>query len=209
MKKFFTLFLILVATYLLLSYFGEILLDTNELIINSLSDELTREQISNIIENRSKWKWVGHLITPIFLLIKILLIAYLIDIGLFFYDFELDYREILKFVTISEFIFIIATLIKLGWFLNFANEYSLEDIKKFYPLSVLNIIGYDGLNSWYIYPLQVLNLFELAYLFTLSHFLSKKLKIIYDKGLSIIISSYGIGLLIWVIGVMFLTLNMS
>ncbi|AUS06532.1 hypothetical protein [Pseudotamlana carrageenivorans] len=76
-------------------------------------------------------------------------------------------------------------------------------------LSALNIIGYEGLQTWFIYPFQVLNLFELAYWFILAFLIGKEIHENTDKGMAIVASSYGIGLLIWVVGVMFITLNMS
>ena len=87
--------------------------------------------------------------------------------------------------------------------------YTLEDLQYFYPFSTLNIIGYEGLEPWFIYPLQVLNLFELVYWLLLGYGLSKSLKTSMDAAMGIVVSSYGVGLLIWVVAVMFLTLNMS
>lgn len=67
-----------------------------------------------------------------------------------------------------------------------------------------------GLNLGLFIPFQVLNLFELAYWFILAYLLGKELgdddK---DKSLSIVLSSYGTSLLIWVVGVVFLNLYMS
>lgn len=79
----------------------------------------------------------------------------------------------------------------------------------FYPLSALNIIGYEGLQSWFIYPFQLINLFELAYWVILAYLIGKEFNENTDKGLSIVASSYGVSLLIWVVGMMFFTLNMS
>ncbi len=77
-------------------------------------------------------------------------------------------------------------------------------------MSALNIIGYEGLEPWFIYPLQVLNLFELAYWFIIAFLLNKEINDTEStKGLQIVVSSYGVSLLIWVVGVMFFTLNMS
>ena len=60
----------------------------------------------------------------------------------------------------------------------------------------LNIIGSQGLEAWFIYPFQVLNLFEVAYWFILAYFIGKEINDTTEKGLSIVASSYGVGLLI-------------
>tara|TARA_R110002049_G_scaffold203126_3_gene373719 strand:+ start:1412 stop:1543 length:132 start_codon:yes stop_codon:yes gene_type:complete len=43
----------------------------------------------------------------------------------------------------------------------------------------------------------------------LAYLLGKELNITLNKGLNIIASSYGVGLIIWVVAVMFFILNMS
>ena len=74
---------------------------------------------------------------------------------------------------------------------------------------VLQLFGYEDLEPWFIYPLQVVNLFELCYWLLLGYGLSKALKRSVDYAMGIVASSYGVGLLIWVGAVMFFTLNMS
>ena len=55
----------------------------------------------------------------------------------------------------------------------------------------------------------MLNLLEVAYWFILAYLIGKELNENIDKGFLIVASSYGVALLIWIVGVMFLTLNMS
>lgn len=99
---------------------------------------------------------------------------------------------------------------KTAWFYFLQTDYNLEDLQYFYPLSALNIVGYEGLQPWFIYPFQILNLFELAYWLILAYLIGEEINDTEStKGLQIVASSYGISLLIWVIGVMFFTLNIS
>jgi hypothetical protein len=91
----------------------------------------------------------------------------------------------------------------------FQTNYTLEDLQYFYPLSAINITGYENLKPWFVYPLQVLNLFEVAYWLVLAYLLGKEFKEDIYKGLTVVASSYGVGLVIWVVAVMFFTLNMS
>jgi len=204
-------FFILTILSFLLSYLSKVLLNTDELMINSLADQLTTEQLNNALDFKEKWQWIGYFFIPILTLIKISLIALILDIGLLFFD-ELDeikYNKLFEVVVKSEFIFLFVIIFKTGWFYFFQSDYTLEDLQYFYPLSSLNIIGYEGLETWFIYPFQVLNLFELIYWIVLSYLIGKELKMNTDKGFQIVASSYGIGLLIWVGAVMFFTLNAS
>ena len=98
---------------------------------------------------------------------------------------------------------------KLLSFLIFWFYYKLEDIQYFYPLSALNIVGYQDLEPWFIYPFQTLNLFEVTYWLILAYFIGKATQTSMDQGLKIVAYSYGSALLLWVVTVMFFTLNYS
>jgi len=204
-------FFTLVIFSFLLSFLSKELMNTDELIINSLADQLTTEQLNNALDFKDKWQWISYLFIPIITLIKVSLIALILDIGLLFFDElgEIKYNKLFEIIVKSEFIFLFVIIFKTGWFYFFQSDYTLEDLQYFYPLSSLNIIGYEGLEAWFIYPFQVLNIFELIYWIVLSYLLGKELKVNTDKGFQIVASSYGIGLLIWVGAVMFFTLNAS
>lgn len=203
------LFFILLILTFILSYFTKELLNTDDLIINSLVEQLTNEQIQDYLNIREKWEWVSYIFLPIILLLKISIIAAVLDIGCFFFEKEIKYKKLFNLVVKAEFVFLLVIVFKTAWFCFFQPNYTLEDVQNFYPLSALNILGYQGLETWFIYPFQVLNLFEVAYWFILAYLTGKELDENTDKGFAIVASSYGVGLLIWVVGVMFFTLNMS
>lgn len=204
-----TIFLTLAIVQICLTFLSQELLNTNNIVVNSLSEQLSIQQINDIIAFREKWQWLGYLLLPLLLLIKISIIAATLDAGCFFFNKNIKYKELFNIVVKAEFIFLLAIVFKTAWFYFFQTDYTLENLQYFYPLSALNIVGHEGLQPWFVYPFQVLNLFELAYWIVLAYLLSKALQENTDKGLSIVVSSYGVGLLIWVVGVMFLTLNMS
>lgn len=186
------------------------------LFINSLSETLTQNQIEEYLSIQKKWKWLSYTIMPIILLIKTSLITSLIYIGTFFYSKnKVTFKQLFNAVIKAEFVFLGVGVLKIIWFYFFQTNYTLEDLQYFYPLSALNIVGYKGLEVWFIYPLQVLNLFELAYWLLLSYFIGKLAFTEKDKGkpmdlgFKIVASSYGSALLLWVVVVMFFTLNYS
>lgn len=201
--------LTILASLVLLTFLSKILLKTDELLVNSLTEQFTQEQLINILNFQKKWEWFTYVIILISLLIKILIITSILDLGCFLFNKKIKYKELFNIVVKAEFIFILVIIVKTAWFYFFQTNYTLEDLQFFYPLSALSLIGHEGLQPWFVYPFQVLNLFELAYWFILAFLLGKELKSTTDKGLSIVASSYGVGLLIWVVGVMFSTLNMS
>lgn len=202
-------FLFLLFLNILLVFLFKYLLISDQIYYNTFIDKLSIEQVEKFINSQKKWEWLGYVLTPIILSIKIGVIAAILDVGCFFFDKEIKYKKLFNIVTKAEFVFLGVIILKTIWFYVFQQDYTLEDLQYFYPLSALNILGYEGLQTWFIYPLQVINLFEFAYWFVLASLISKELKTTTSKGFSIVASSYGVALVIWVVGVMFLTLNMS
>lgn len=202
-------FFLLSFILIVLSITNKEVLNYHQLLLNSLSEQLTNNQIEDSLDFQEKWELLGYALIPLSILIKTFLISSIIDAGCFLFDKKIEYKKIFNFVIKAEFIFILPIVIKLIWFYFFQQNYTLEDLIYFYPLSALSIVGHEGLNPWWIYPFQVLNLFEFFYYLILAYLLSKELKISTDKGLYIIGSSYGISLAIWVIGVMFFTLSLT
>lgn len=185
-------------------------LDFNSALYNSLADKLTNQQIHDYFEFQKKWQWLEYLIIPIILLIKTSLIASILYMGIFFFSkIPITFKQLWNFAIIAEFIFLIVPIIKTIWFYFFQTNYTIEDIQYFFPLSALNIVDYKGLEPWLIYPFQIINLFELAYWLVLAYLIGKTTETNMDRGLKIVASSYGSALLLWVVVIMFFTLNYS
>ncbi len=201
--------LLLASLQLILGYFSSDLLQTKELYTATLSESLTHEQIQKILNVQSKWEWVGYLIAPILLLLKLSIIAAILDIGMFFYNKEIKYAKLFNIVVKAEYIFLLVIIIKTAWLYFFVKEFTFQEVQNFYPFSMLHLVGTAGIDSWYFYPLQALNLFELAYWVVLAYLLGKALPVKVEKAFEIVLSSYGVGFFIWVIAIMFLVLNMS
>jgi hypothetical protein len=160
--------------------------------------------IQNILDN------LNILLTFIFIFIKTIIITCVIYCGvLFFCKKRIVFNQIWNLILKAEFIFLLVPFFKIIWFYFFQTNYNLEDIQNFYPFSAINISGWKNLESWLIYPLQILNLFELAYIIYLSYLVGKVTNTNTDNGFKIIMYSYVPTMLLWVCVVMFLTLSMS
>ena len=202
--------LIFSISLILLSEITNKALDFKGLLYNSLAEKLTNKQIQHFFEFQEKWQWVGYAIVPIMVLIKTSLIASALYIGTFFFSrVAVTFKQLWGFVLTAEFVFLLVPVFKIVWFYFFQTNYKLEDIQYFYPLSALNIVGYKDLEPWFVYPFQTLNLFELAYWLILAYYIGKATQTSMDKGLKIVAYSYGLALLLWVVTIMFFTLNYS
>lgn len=200
----------------LLSYCTQYLLKYDTLLYNNLSEKLSVGQINKIFEFKKKWQWVSYAIIPIFLLIKTTLVTSVLYVGTFFYSkTKVTFKQLWSIAVKAEFVFLLVAVCKIVWFYFLQTNYTLEDLQYFYPLSALTIVGYQGVQPWFIYPLQTFNLFELAYWLILSYYIGKLAFTAKDKGkpmdlgFKIVASSYGSALLLWVVVVMFFTLNYS
>lgn len=201
---------LLCIALLLVTEFFKISLHLDNLIYNSLAEKLTSQQIEDFLHLQKKWHWLGYLFMPILLLIKTSLITTVLYIGTFFLgNLSITLKQLWSLVLNVEFVFILVPLFKIIWFYFFQTNYTLEDIQYFYPLSAINITGYKGLEPWLIYPLQTLNLFELAYIIFLAYQIGAITKTNADTGLKIVAFSYVPALFLWVTVIMFFTLNYS
>lgn len=212
-------FFIIVIANIVIFVFMNFFLKIDEILISDFTSNLSIEQISKFLEARKKLKYFTFLFICFLLFIKILVVTSALYIGTFFYSkTKVTFKQLWNIVVKAEFVFLLVGVLKIIWFYFFQTSYTLEDLQYFYPLSILNIVGYKGLDAWFIYPLQILNLFELAYWLILAYYIGKiaspaknfegnNYKM--DFGLKIVATSYGSALLLWVVVVMFFTLNYS
>jgi hypothetical protein len=208
MKSTFWKYLLLCFALILITEIIKTLLNVDQLLYTSLAEKLSSKQIENFFETQHKWQWVSYVFVPIYILIKTSIIASILYIGTFFFSKkEVIYQSLWSIAIKSEFVFLLVPICKVIWFYFFQPNYTIEDIQYFYPLSALNIVGYKGLEAWYIYPFQTINLFELAYWLILAYFLGKATETNMDKGLKIVTYSYGTALLMWMVVIMFFILN--
>jgi len=209
------LLLAVLSGFLFLSSY---LLISENLYFTTFAEQLTYEQIENIITQGKKWEWVSYAILPILTLVKLTLVASCLSIGLYFSFNRFSFKLAFGVALISEFIFLIPLLLKIVWFSLLQTDYSLQDLQTFYPLSSLNFFDYNTVQPWLIYPLQLLNVFELAYWLLLAEGLSKlnlstkdelHSEMSFSQSFGIVAASYGTGLLLWVAVVMFITVSFT
>jgi hypothetical protein len=189
--------------------FSAELLGTEQLAFNSLAEQLTAEQLQNVIRMNELWGWVGYLILPLLLYLKILLVATALSIGTFFFEHEIKFSRIFNIAVKAEYVFLLPMVFQFVWFYFFKTDFTLEELQNFMPLSLGSVFGFEHFEPWFIYPLQAVNLFEVAYWFILAFLLARALQITRSQAFTIVASSYGVGFLIWVATVSFIVLNFS
>jgi hypothetical protein len=205
-------FLVLSALYILFAYLDDSILVNDDLYYNSLGEELTIDRIQKLIENRYKWDWIAYGFEPLVVLLRALYTSLFLFIGVFFTEKKVNFASLFKISLLADFIFVFAALLRL-LILLFSKEVSTFDDLSFQPFSLINLFDEERLELFVVYPLSLVNIFELSYFFLLAFFLriilaeSNVKTIAYGKSLAVVALSYGGGILLWVIFIMFLTIN--
>jgi len=214
-KKILILFLVLISLNFILSYLHYSFLNLDFLQNKEALDGLTDDKINKLQSKNSESQYVNLIIIALSILVKVLIVSLVLFIMSFIFNLKTSYLRLINIVIKLEFIFLLSIIYEIIYFKFVNTTATIDDIQYFYPLSALNLIGYKGLESYFIYPFQVLNLFELAYILLLGYYVGKlaytpKNKgLPMDFGLKIVVSSYVPALFLWVAIVMFFTLNYS
>lgn len=191
----------------LISYITNNYIFTDSIYYNYLGDQLSFDKISEIINFNSKLHWIGYLTGPFIYLLKFFSVSICILTGLMLSDLKIYFSKVFKIVLISEIIFILAITIKTLYFLIYKTNFTMDEFQTYYPLSLINYLDSTKLESWLKYPLQLVNIFELAYILLIASGLSIVLRIKYMKSFKIVSLSYLIGMLILITFITFLFVN--
>lgn len=98
---------------------------------------------------------------------KFTVIAFVVWVGCFMFGYRVTYQQCWGVVIGAEYIFLIAEVLKIVWFMTVQSDPTLSDISAFYPFSLMHFFDYYSLDKRWAYPLRALNLFEIAYWFLL------------------------------------------
>lgn len=202
-------FILICGLYFLLSLMSDLLLFSDDLVYNYLSEKLPHKQIEDLTEIIQKRKWLAWGLIPIFLMKNFFLVAMCFSTGALLYGYESSFKKFFLVAIKSEFIFLIPIIIKLTWFSLIETDYDLIELQVFSPLSAINLVDMESIEPWYIYPLRLLNVFELLYWAVLAIQLQQIIGQSLTKSFVFVATTYGMGLLLWVLFVLFLTVSVS
>lgn len=200
-------FLLIWSVYGFVTFLTKEYLFTDSLYFNSFSEQLSLERINDMINASTKFSFLSYFLIPIVLTIKFVLITLTIIMYGFMTSKKYRIKEMLSVIINAEIVFVFSGVIKFLYFLLIHQNYNLLDLQFFFPLSVINYFNYQDIESFLIYPLQTVNVFELLYWFALAYGISKVTKSDLQGGMKVVLSSYVPALLLWIVFVTFLSLN--
>jgi hypothetical protein len=202
-------FLLLCLLMFANNYFTREYIVTKDVFYRTFGEQVAVERINQYLNLREKVKWIVFALMPVILLIKISLITLCIDAGTEFADYKVGFKKIFRVVLVAESVFIVATFVRTLGLYFFANINVMQDIQRYSPFSLASIFPAKNFPSWLSYPLLTVNLFEVAYVIVLSLGMSHILQKSFRESLKLVSLSYGLGLLIWMVTIVFLTINFS
>jgi len=200
-------FLLLIVGYEFHAALNNIFLLTEDFYSSSFGEQIATEKIGELFSLKMKWEWISYVFVFLTLIIKTSIITLVIYTGVILSSLEVGLRRIFRVVLQAEFIFLLMGFVRFCWFYFFQTDINFTSLGFFQPLSAINFFAPSDNLSYLIYPLQLINLFELAYWFLLAYLLSNLLKKSFWKSFEFVLSTYGVALVIWAVFVTFLTLN--
>ncbi len=191
------------------TYLSQAFFITEELFYNSLGEQVAMERFEKLWAESQKWAWLGYLFVPILYLVKFTLVSFCIVTGALLANVKIGFKRVFQVVLVAEAVFFLPIILRLLWFTFVQTDYQLVDIQSFMPFSLANLFDVSKLEIWWVYPFQLANLFEIVYWLLLAYGLHLHTQREYESMLRLVLSSYGSGLLLWVVVVMFLNVNFS
>jgi len=203
------LFIGILLANLLIVGLSKVVLINEIVFYNTYSEQLSYDRALRLFEDMNSLAWISYAFIPIMFLIKFSLVSLLLYVGVVFCNIQnrISLGTVFKTVIASEFVFVIGGMLKFLWFYLFAGNYDLNDLGFFYPFSLINFFKTDEVARVWIYPLQTINLFHFAYVFFISYGLYKVGEIGKADSEKVVLLSYLPGLFLWVVFVMFLTID--
>ncbi len=134
---------------------------------------------------------------PAVYLYKFTITALVLWLGAFTYGYRITFSKCWQIAMVSEIIFIIPEIIKIGWFLFVKTDPDYWTVRTFYPFSLMNFFNYENIDHKWLYPLKALNLFEIIYWFLLIEGIHLKAGKQYKRATLIVGTFYVVSFIGW------------
>ena len=207
-------FILLILVVLLLSYEYNYFIQTDSVFVQNFSDKYTQVAINHILDWRHAWAWAGYVFISVSMYISTTILALIISLVIWIYYLNelnpnVKFSDTWRIVLFAQWSNVAAIFAKIFWFGFIHTNYTMDELASFYPLSIINFFDISKLDKLYIYPVQLVNVFELVYWIILVLGIKNLLNSSLFKSLKIVFFSYGVAMIIWIIVIMFISLNLS
>ncbi|WP_162817856.1 hypothetical protein U0035_20755 [Niabella yanshanensis] len=204
----FWLFFVVLSGFLILeTYTINNVFFSKTILYNSFADQISIERILNIYEDQEKKQLVVLILLPVFLLIKILYNAFAITVYSSL-NGRFDIRGNINVCLKAEIIFCVMLLVKMVAFSFFIEVNNLNDFSSI-PGALSGFWGTKDIEVWAMYPLQTINIWEVLFCYIGTLLYANQFNVSKTVAFKRFCIPYLIGLLIWMLVIVFLTLQFS
>jgi len=181
---------------------------TESMYYQELGEQLSYERIASLLDKRKQYEWIAYLIIPLVLLLRVLYTCICVFSGAFLENWSLKFSHIWRVALFADLIWLLPVLSKILYF-GFQDNYTFGNLNSFYPYSLLALFEAEQLEPWMRYPMYTANLLEIAYIALLIYGIRLYAPERQGAVWRLVAISYGLGLLLWVSTVSFLTVYLS
>lgn len=196
------IFLLIVNYITQLSFLGE------QIYFNTFAENLSSDRIQKLYQNNKEWEWLGYFLLPLLYLVKIAYVSFCLTTASLLNIEEGNYKANFNVSLKADYIFIVMMLVRFTWLFFFKEINTLTDLG-YIPGSILNLFNIDKIPKWIIYPLQTCNIWEVLYCLIGTSMYSIQFGVSKTIAAKQFCIPYLIGLFIWILVVVFLTLQFS
>lgn len=200
-------FVYLCITYALVLFVQQEYILTEEVYYNSLGEQLAVERIDAFLQMQHKWEWLKYAAIPVVVFLQALLVSVCLGAGAILMEYAISFKALFSMVVKALAVFavgkVLFTILAL-----FTEIRTMDDLLKADKFSLLGWIGKEGIPEWLLYPLSVVNFFEVLFWLLLACGIGFLLKKRWTEMLGFVAATYGVGLLILVLLLTFFQLSL-
>jgi hypothetical protein len=201
------IFVIICLGYGATQYIQDTMILTKEVYYNTLGEQLTIERIDAMLENQAEWKFVNYLLIPLILIIQICLVALCLNCGTILMNHKIQFKTLFKLVLKASIVFLINKLV-FTLILLFSKVQVADDLILINKFALSGFATTINIPKWLMYALSNINIFEVTFWLLLAFGISGLLKQSFKTSFSFVAATYGVGLFIWIVFIIFLQLNL-
>ena len=202
-------FLVIISLfYVFVNFYTFNFILTDEFYYATLSGELGYYRVTEIISLNNRFQWLTYVFTPLFVFLKIVVVAAVLYLGLFLGNSTLKFKDVYKISLVAEVVPLVGLMLKFIY-LTITQPESAQEVQNFYPLSLVQLFGDNELPSYLVYPVQMINAFEILYWIVLAMGLQSMLKKKFSSSLLMVAATYGVALFVWTSLVVFIQVTYS
>jgi len=181
----------------------------DEVFYNTYGEQLAIERIDEMLAAQAEWKWLNFVLVPVAVVMQAFLITVCLNIGTLFFNYEIGFKALFKMVLKATIVFVVANLLMTFIQWQFIEVSRVQDLQNANFMSLLWFFDADKLPIWLTYPISLINVYEVTFWLLLASGVSYLLKKSFSESINFIIGTYGVGLGIWALLIIFLQISLT